>query len=59
MQRRVVAGAHAWLVPGGRLLVETGRGQADRTLALFASAGLAASVETDDDIGGTVVVGRS
>jgi release factor glutamine methyltransferase len=59
LQRRVVAGAAAWLAPGGRLLVETGRGQADLTLELFASAGLAATVETDDEIGGTVVAGRS
>jgi len=59
VQRRVVAGARAWLSPGGRLLVETGRDQADRTLGLFAAAGLTAAVETDDEIGGTVVVGRS
>ena len=59
VQRRVVAGARAWLSPGGRLLVETGRDQADRTLGLFAAAGLTAAVETDDEVGGTVVVGRS
>jgi release factor glutamine methyltransferase len=59
VQRRVVAGASGWLAPGGRLLVETGRGQADRTAGLFSRSGLAASVETDDEIGGTVVVGKS
>jgi release factor glutamine methyltransferase len=59
VQRRVVAGASGWLVPGGRLLVETGRGQADRTAELFSLAGLAATVVTDDEIGGTVVAGRS
>jgi release factor glutamine methyltransferase len=59
VQRRVIADAPGWLAPGGRLLVETGRGQADLTAELFSSAGLVASVETDDDIGGTVVVGRS
>jgi len=57
VQRRVVAGAGAWLAPGGRLLVETSRGQADRTAALFATAGFAVVVETDDDLAGTVVVG--
>ena len=31
VQRRVVAEAPAWLVSGGRLLVETGRDQAERT----------------------------
>lgn len=58
VQRRVVSGAGAWLTPGGRLLVETGRAQADRTLALFAAAGLGAAIETDDEIGATVVAGR-
>jgi release factor glutamine methyltransferase len=58
VQRRVVAGATGWLAPGGRLLLETSRGQAEQTEALVVSAGLAACVETDDDLGGTVVVGR-
>ncbi len=59
VQRRVVARAATWLRPGGLLLVETSRGQVDRTVELFAAAGLHAAVETDDEIGGTVVVGRS
>jgi release factor glutamine methyltransferase len=59
VQRRVVAEAPGWLAPGGRLLVETGRGQADRTAELFARAGIAAKVETDDEIGGTVVAGHA
>jgi release factor glutamine methyltransferase len=58
VQRRVVAEAAPWLATGGRLLVETSRRQADRTLALFVSAGFAACVETDDDLAGTVVVGH-
>jgi release factor glutamine methyltransferase len=58
VQRRVVAGVAAWLRPGGRVLIETGRAQADRTAALLSSAGLSPSVETDDDIDGTVVLGR-
>jgi release factor glutamine methyltransferase len=59
VQRRVVAGARGWLGAGGRLLLETGRGQAERTAALFTAAGLAATVETDDEIGATVVAGRA
>jgi release factor glutamine methyltransferase len=59
VQRRVVSEAPAWLAPGGRVLIETGRRQADLTVGLFASAGMSASVETDDEIGGTVVLGRS
>jgi release factor glutamine methyltransferase len=59
IQRRVVAGAAAWLAPHGRLLVETGRRQADRTSEMFRSAGFAVTLETDDEIVGTLVAGRS
>jgi release factor glutamine methyltransferase len=59
VQRRVVAAAPAWLAPHGRLLVETGRRQADRTSEFFRSAGFAVTLETDDEISGTVVAGRS
>lgn len=59
VQRRVVADARGWLSPGGRLLVETSRGQAERTAALFVAAGFEASIETDDELAGTVVIGRS
>jgi release factor glutamine methyltransferase len=58
VQRRVVADATTWLRPGGRLLVETGRAQAERTAGLFASAGLTATVEIDDDLDGTAVLGH-
>jgi release factor glutamine methyltransferase len=58
VQRRVVADARDWLSPRGRLLVETGRAQAERTSALFVAVGLGAGIETDDEIAGTVVVGR-
>jgi release factor glutamine methyltransferase len=56
--RRVVAGAPEWLRTGGRLVVETGRDQADDVAATCAAAGLSPSVESDDEIGGTVVLGR-
>jgi release factor glutamine methyltransferase len=59
VQRRVVAGAPVWLRPGGRLVIETGRAQAERTVALLGSVGFDATVETDDEIGGTAVVGRA
>ena len=58
VQRRVVAEAGSWLSPAGVLLVETSRGQADRTRALFAAAGLETRVETDDELSATVVLGR-
>ena len=57
VQRRVVAGAPAWLVPGGALLVETSDRQAPDTRAAVTAAGLAARVVTDDDLAATVVVG--
>jgi release factor glutamine methyltransferase len=59
VQRRVVAGAGAWLAAGGRLLIETSRGQADGTAALLTAAGLSTRIETDDELDATVVVGTS
>jgi release factor glutamine methyltransferase len=56
--RRVAAGAPAWLRRGGRLIVETGRDQADAMVAIVNGAGMSAVVEVDDAIGGTVVLGR-
>ena len=44
LHRRVAAGAAAWLRPGGTLLIETSRPQAEGTAAACAAAGLAASV---------------
>ncbi|QNG37392.1 putative protein N(5)-glutamine methyltransferase [Geodermatophilaceae bacterium NBWT11] len=61
LHRRVAAGAADWLAEDGLLLLETSRGQADRTAALVREGGLTAEVVTDpdEDRGGTVVVGRS
>jgi release factor glutamine methyltransferase len=59
VHRRIVAEAPAWLRPGGVLLIETGRDQVATDLGLLAAAGLTASVITDEEIGGTVVVGRN
>lgn len=57
VQRRVAAEAPAWLRPGGRLLVETSRGQAATSAALQEAAGLVVTVERDDDLDATVAVG--
>jgi release factor glutamine methyltransferase len=57
--RRVVAAAGGWLAPGGRVLVETGRRQAPSLAAAMSAAGLVPRVVTDDDLGGTVVIGRA
>ena len=57
VHRRVAAGAPDWLAPGGRLLVETSRGQAGGTADAIRSAGLRTDVWTDDEVDGTVVTG--
>jgi release factor glutamine methyltransferase len=58
VQRRVVAGAPLWLGPRGRIVIETSRDQADLTAALMSSSGFAVSVVTDDEVGGTAVLGQ-
>ena len=55
IHRRIAAEAAAWLAPGGTLLIEAGEAQAETSAALFAAAGLATSIETDDDVGATLV----
>ncbi|GMA28592.1 putative protein N(5)-glutamine methyltransferase [Arenivirga flava] len=57
LQRRVIAEAPAWLVPGGALLVETSAEQEPATLALMASAGLAAGSRHLFET--TVAIGRA
>ena len=59
VQRRVIAEAPGWLAPGGRLLVETSVRQAGGTAAAMRAAGLVAEVRHDQDLEGTVAVGRS
>jgi release factor glutamine methyltransferase len=58
VQRRVAAGAPDWLAPGGSLLIETSGRQAPETLAAVARAGLTGRVVVDEELAGTVVVGR-
>ena len=55
--RRAVAGAGAWLAPGGVLLVETSERQATAMADVMGAAGLAAQVHEDDESGATVVTG--
>jgi release factor glutamine methyltransferase len=56
--RRVVAEAPSWLAPGGHLLIEVGRRQADTAAAEMRHRGLATRVSRCDDLAGTVVIGR-
>ena len=56
--RRIVAAAPFWLAPGGHLLFETSDRQAQKALEVVARHGLTPRVATDDDLGGTVVIGQ-
>ena len=58
LHRRIAAEAPAWLAPGGAVLIETGRTQAAWTAVLLSSAGLAVEVDSDDEVDGTVAIGR-
>ena len=40
------------------MLIETGRTQAAWTAVLLSSAGLAVEVDSDDEVDGTVAIGR-
>ena len=55
--RRLVVEAPAWLAPGGSLLVETSRAQADVAAKIMAEVGLAPDVVATLDV--RVVVGRA
>ena len=55
--RRVVAGAPAWLAPGGMLLSEITAAQAPAATAAVRAAGLRAEVVADDDLEARVVTG--
>jgi release factor glutamine methyltransferase len=59
VQRRVLAGASAWLSPGGRLLIETSERQAPVTAAIMAAAGLHQTIERSDELDATVVIGKA
>ena len=59
LHRRIAAEAAGWLASGGSLLIEASVEQADVSAALFAAAGLDAHVESDEELGATVVVAAS
>lgn len=60
LHRRVIAGAPAWLAPGGRVLIEVSEAQAAVAVSLMADAGLGVQTEIEDDEGDvtTVLIGR-
>ncbi len=59
VHRRVVAGAPAWLAPGGSLLVEVGRDQAPALTAAMTRIGLSTRADVSPDDGTTVVTAVS
>ncbi len=59
VQRRVIAGAPAWLRAGGHVLVETGWSQRDGTSAALRKAGFDVAIRSEDASGGLVAVGTT
>lgn len=59
IQRRVIAGAPAWLAPGGHVLIETSRGQSRRTTRLMREAGLSARLARHPELDATVAIGTA
>jgi release factor glutamine methyltransferase len=57
LHRRIAAEARTWLAPGGHLLIEAGRAQAQATARYMAEVGLAVRIVEDDEYEATVVVG--
>jgi release factor glutamine methyltransferase len=55
--RRVAAHARGWLRHGGHVLMETGAGQVEAALDALAAGGLRPAVDSDEELGATVVVG--
>ncbi|HEY2673698.1 MAG TPA: putative protein N(5)-glutamine methyltransferase [Rugosimonospora sp.] len=56
--RRVAAAAGDWLAGGGHVLMEIGEDQADAAIDALDNAGLAATVDSDEDLHAWVVIGR-
>lgn len=59
LHRRIAAEAVGWLAPGGSLLIEASARQAPVSAALFAAAGMAATVESSEEHDATIVVARA
>jgi len=56
LHRRVLSEAQPWLTPGGAVVIETSRAQADGTAATARAAGLVPRVVTDDELTATAVI---
>ena len=58
IQRRLIHEAPEWLIPGGRLLVETSDRQAETTMELMRKAKLATTLATSAELEATIIIGR-
>jgi release factor glutamine methyltransferase len=58
IQRRVAAVAPKWLASGGHLLIETSERQAPLLVETMAHNSLRARIDSDDDLGATIVIGQ-
>jgi release factor glutamine methyltransferase len=57
LHRRIAGAAPVWLRPGGAMLIETSRAQAEQTAAILERSGLAPRIVEDDELDATVVIG--
>lgn len=58
LHRRIAEGGAEWVRPGGVLLLETSRAQAEATQSFFATTEWTTSLVLDEDVDGTVLVAR-
>ncbi|MGN6126967.1 MAG: methyltransferase, partial [Humibacter sp.] len=59
LHRRIAEGAGEWLLPGGHLIIETSERQSSVTAGILEAVGMSVSIVHDDEVDGTVVVGRA
>jgi release factor glutamine methyltransferase len=59
VQRRIISEAPRWLSADGVLLIETGKPQIAATSQAMREHALVPQTEHDDEIGATIVIGRS
>jgi release factor glutamine methyltransferase len=57
--RRVIAGARPWLADGGYVLVESSERQAPALTAAFVAAGFSVRQASCEELGATVLIGKS
>lgn len=59
LHRRIAAESRGWLSPGGAVVIETSREQAEATASVFSAGDFSTSIRLDDEREAMVVVARS